>query len=192
MLAWRVDGVLLRQQKPSRMALAWWVDGGLAGLASRRGLLGRRAACCRFPAHPRTTERIPVRSAAIAHVPPAFVRSRGCYLALCQVRTAQQNTNLNQGQRLPDLEAIIIGGRQAYSYYTPSQYAATTTKQSGPCGTTQRSQSPTGVLRGQAPEPTFGDFCLATKVTRARGRETLPRQGLPKTTPALGGAEPQR
>ena len=58
----------LRQQKPSRTALArwvdgallaWWVDGGLAGLASRRGLLGRRAACCRFPRHLHTLERTP-------------------------------------------------------------------------------------------------------------------------------------
>ena len=56
-LAWWVDGVFLCQQKSSRMALAWLVDGGLAGLASRRGLLGRRAACCRFPAHLHNLER---------------------------------------------------------------------------------------------------------------------------------------
>ena len=59
LLAWWVDGGFLRQQKPSRMALAWWLDGSLAGLAGRRGLLGRRAACCRFPRHLHTLERTP-------------------------------------------------------------------------------------------------------------------------------------
>ena len=131
-LAWLVDGGLC-QQKSSRMALAWRADGGLAADFQRTCI---------------TWSALPVRSAAIANAPPAFVRSRDTIPALSQIRTAQQNTNLNQGQRLPDPEAIIIGGRQAYSYYTPCQYAATTTKQSGPCGTTQGSQPPTGVLRG--------------------------------------------
>ena len=98
-------------------------------------------------------------------------------LALCQVHTAQQNTSLNQGQRLPDLETIIIGGRQAECVYPSSQYAATTTKPGDPCGCTQGSQPQKG-FSGVSPEPTFGDFCLATKVTRARGRETPP-QNLP-------------
>ena len=111
-------------------------------------------------------------------------------LALCQVHTAQQNTSPNQGQRLPDLETIIIGGRQAECVYPSSQYAATTTKPGDPCGCTQGSQPQKG-FSGVSPEPTFGDFCLATKVTRARGRETphkKPRHWpMPKTGLAAGG-----
>ena len=103
-------------------------------------------------------------------------------LALCQVHTAQQNTSLNQGQRLPDLETIIIGGRQAECVYPPSQYAAMTTKPGDPCGCTQGSQPQKG-FSGVPPEPTFGDFCLDTKVTRARGaKHPPPRQRQIKAT----------
>ena len=116
-LDWWVDGVFLCQQKPSRMALAWRVDGGLAGLASRRGLLGRRAACCRSPTCPRTPRA--ERSDRTSH--PQLLPGAGATAsASSQVRTAQQNSNPSQGQRPPDLEAIIIGGRQAEFCYTPS------------------------------------------------------------------------
>ena len=110
LLAWLVDGAFLRQQKPSRMALAWWVDGGLAGLAGRRGLLGRRAACCRFPAHPRTLERTPraersdrktTAPPSPQRKPPIQARGSGYRFKIPQVCTAQQNTNQNQGHRLP-------------------------------------------------------------------------------------------
>ena len=87
---------------------------GLVGLASRRGLLGRRAACCRFPAHPRTPERTPraERSDRTSH--PQLLPGAGATAsASSQVRTAQQNSNPSQGQRLPNPAAIIIGGRQA-------------------------------------------------------------------------------
>ena len=102
---------------------------GLAGLASRRCLLGRRGACCRFPAHPRTLERTPraersdrktTAPPSPQRKPPIQARGSGYRFKIPQVCTAQQNTNLNQGQRLPDPAAIIIGGRQAEFYPTPS------------------------------------------------------------------------
>ena len=143
-LAWRADGGLAglvggRGSSPSAETQpdgAGLVDRrGLAGLAGRRCLLGRRGACRRFPAHPRTLERTPraersdrktTAPPSPQRKPPIQARGSGYRFKIPQVCTAQQNTNLNQGQRLPDPAAIIIGGRQAEFYPTPSQCAATT------------------------------------------------------------------
>ena len=83
---------------------------GLAGLASRRCLLGRRGACRRFPAHPRTLERTPraehsdrktTAPPSPQRKPPIQARGSGYRFKIPQVCTAQQNTNQNQGHRLP-------------------------------------------------------------------------------------------
>ena len=96
---------------PRFSALACWVDGGL---------LDKRTTPRRFPWHQRNLERTPraERSDRTSH-PQLSLGAGATVPALQQVCTAQQNANLNQGQRLPDLAAIIIGGRQAKSYYTP-------------------------------------------------------------------------
>ena len=83
---------------------------GLAGLAGRRCLLGRRGACRRFPAHPRTLERTPraersdrktTAPPSPQRKPPIQARGSGYRFKIPQVCTAQQNTNQNQGHRLP-------------------------------------------------------------------------------------------
>ena len=62
----------LCQQNPSRMALAWRVDGVLAGgLASRRGLAADSQRTRVLWSEP------PVRSAATAHRTPSFRQGQG-------------------------------------------------------------------------------------------------------------------
>ena len=108
-LAWWVDGGLC-QQKSSRMALAWLIDGVLLVWRVGGALLGRRDACCRFPAHPRTLERTPraersdrktTAPPSPQRKPPIQARGSGYRFKIPQVCTAQQNTNQNQGHRLP-------------------------------------------------------------------------------------------
>ena len=111
---------------PRFSALVRWVDGSLAADSQRTSVT--------WSAPARAD-----RSGRTSH--PQLSPEAGATIpALSQIRTAQQNSNQGQGHRLPNPAAPIIGGRQAESYYTPCQYAATTTQQSVPYGRTQGSQ----------------------------------------------------
>ena len=148
-LAWRVDGALL----------AFWVD-GLPAADSQRTRVTRSAP--------------PVRSAATAHAPPAPARSSGCHPSTPASPHRTTNRQSKAGaattepggrhNRRPTGGVLLCSKPIRCNDYPTSAVPTEAPKEANP----QK-----GFL-GQRPKPTFGDFCLDTKVTRARGRETSP------------------
>ena len=70
-LPWWVDGIFSVSRNPTGWRRPGRVDGGLAGLASRR------IACCRFPAHPRTLERTARAERSDRTCTPSFRQGQG-------------------------------------------------------------------------------------------------------------------
>ena len=128
LLAWWVDGVLLRQQKPSRMALAWLIDGVL--LVWRvGGAFWVDGAPAADPQRTRVPWSAPVRSAATAKPPHHQVRSENPQSKPGAAATDSRSRKFAphnktpikiRGTDYPSLVAIIIGGRQAECVYPPS------------------------------------------------------------------------
>ena len=152
--------------------LAWRVDGGLTGLASRRGLLGGRGLAA-DPQYARVIWSAPaVRSAATAHAPPAPARSRDYRTSTpaSSRRTIKHQTKSGAATTGPGghHNRRPTGGVLLYSKLIRCNDYPTLAAPTEPPREANRLPGFSGV----PPEPTFGDFCLATKVTRARGRGT--------------------